>query len=137
MIHSGDLSLCIIEEIKAELKKKKRSDVKRITIKKRNKIINTNKYILTFNILTPPTEIKISYLIAKVGKYIPNLRRCHKCQRYDHLKKYCTRKPIFVRCGEIEPNHDETTYKNQPKCNNCNGDHRSDAKECKIWEIEK
>ena len=46
VIRYGELSLCSIMEIKNELKKKQNIiDVKRITIKKQNEIIETNTYI--------------------------------------------------------------------------------------------
>ena len=49
LIRNGELSLCSIMESKNELKKQNVIDVKRITIKKQNEIIETNTYILTFN----------------------------------------------------------------------------------------
>ena len=90
VIRNGELSLCSIMEIKNELKKQNVIDVKRITIKKQNEIIETNTYILTFNNPKPPLEIKIGYTVVKVETYIPNPRRCHNCQKYGHLKQYCT-----------------------------------------------
>ena len=98
-------------EIKNELKKQNVIDVKRISIKKKIEIIETNTYILTFNYLKPPLEIKIGYTVVKVETYIPNPRRCHNCQNYGHLKKHCTRKKVCVKCGEQEPNHIEDTFK--------------------------
>ena len=124
-------------EIKNELKKQNVIDVKRITIKKQNEIIETNIYILTFNNPKPPLEIKIGYTVVKVETYIPNPRRCHNCQKYGHLKQHCTRKQVCVKCGEQEPNHIEESCKNSLNCNNCKGNHRADSKYCKIWEREK
>ena len=49
VIRNGELSLCSIMEIRNELKKQNVIDVKRITIKKQNEIIETNTYILAFN----------------------------------------------------------------------------------------
>ena len=91
VIRNGELSLCSIMEIKNELKKQNVIDVKRITIKKQNEIIETNTYILTFNNPKPPLDIKIGYTVVKVQTYIPNPRRCHNCQKYGHLKQHCTR----------------------------------------------
>ena len=137
VIRNGELSLCSIMEIKNELKKQSVIDVKRITIKKQNEIIETNTYILTFNNPKPPLEIKIGYTVVKVETYIPNPRRCHNCQKYGHLKQHCTRKQVCVKCGEQEPNHIEESCKNSLNCNNCKGNHRADSKYCKIWEREK
>ena len=118
-------------------KKQNVIDVKRITIKKQNEIIETSTYILTFNNPKPPLEIKIGYTVVKVETYIPNPRRCHNCQKYGHLKQHCTRKQVCVKCGEQEPNHIEESCKNSLNCNNCKGNHRADSKYCKIWEREK
>ena len=76
VIRNGELSLCSIMEIKNELKKQNVINVKRITIKKQNEIIETNTYILTFTNPKPPLEIKIGYTVVKVETYIPNPRRC-------------------------------------------------------------
>ena len=112
VIRNGELSLCSITEIKNELKKQNVIDVKRITIKKQNEIIETNTYVLTFNNPKPPLEMKIGYTVVKVETYIPNPRRCHNCQKYGHLKEHCTRKQVCVKCGEQEPNHIEESCKN-------------------------
>ena len=69
VIRNGELSLCSIMEIKNELKKQNVIDVKRITIKKQNEIIETNTYILTFNNPKTPLEIKIGYTVVKVETY--------------------------------------------------------------------
>ena len=53
-------------EIKNDLKKQNVIDVKRITIKKQNEIIEANTYILTFNNPKTPLEIKIGYAVVKV-----------------------------------------------------------------------
>ena len=137
VIRNGELSLCSITEIKNELKKQNVIDVKRITIKKQNEIIETNTYVLTFNNPKPPLEMKIGYTVVKVEIYIPNPRRCHNCQKYGHLKEHCTRKQVCVKCGEQEPNHIEESCKNSLNCNNCKGNYRADSKYCKIWEREK
>ena len=45
VVRSKELSLCTIEEIKRELKKKSVTEVKRVSIKKVGKTIETNTYI--------------------------------------------------------------------------------------------
>ena len=49
-VRSKELSLCTIEEIKRELKKQGVAEVKRVSIKKEGKTIETNTYIMHFNI---------------------------------------------------------------------------------------
>ena len=73
VMRNKELSQCSKEEILAELKNQGVTDIKRITIKKENKTIQTNTYILTFNSPTIPKEIKICYINEKIEQYIPNL----------------------------------------------------------------
>lgn len=96
-----ELSLCSSEEIENDdtLKKQGVTDVKRMQVKRDDTIINTNTYILTFEKPTLSKEIKIGYTIAKVEPYIPNPRRCHKCQKFGHLQNICTRTSVCRRCG--------------------------------------
>ena len=63
---------------------------------KPNQTIDTNTCVFTLNNLKSPPEIKIGYMLAKVEKYIPNPRRCHNCQKYGHLKEFCSRKSVCV-----------------------------------------
>ena len=133
MAWNKDLSLCSITGIKNELKKQNIVDVKRITIRKLNQTINTNTYILTFNNPKPSPEIKIGYMLVKVEKYIQNPRRCYNYPKYVHLKKACTRKAVYIKCGAYEPDQPEETCKNNLHCSNCNESHRVDLKHCKIW----
>ena len=50
VVRSKELSLCTIEEMKKEMKKQGVTEVKRVTIKKESKPIETNIYIMTFDI---------------------------------------------------------------------------------------
>ena len=49
IVRSKELSLCTIDEIKKEMKKQGVTEVKRVTIKKEGKLIETNTYIMTFD----------------------------------------------------------------------------------------
>ena len=49
VLWSKELLICSIEEIKRELKKQRVTDVKRVSIKKEGKMIETNTYIMAFN----------------------------------------------------------------------------------------
>ena len=69
-------------------------------------------------------------MIAKVEKYIPDLRRCHNCQKYGLLKEACTRKPVCMKCGSHEPDHTEENCLNS---NNLNESHWDNSIHCKIW----
>ena len=54
VVRSKELYLCTIKEIKSELKKQGVTKVKRVSIKKEGKTIETNTYIMNFN--TPKSK---------------------------------------------------------------------------------
>ena len=58
VVRSKEL-LCTIEEIKKEIKKQGVTEVKRVTIKKEGKLIETNTYIMTFDQPKIPERIKV------------------------------------------------------------------------------
>ena len=74
VVRSSELSSCFIEEIKHNLRKLQVSEVKRITIRKNDQLINTSTYILTFNTPKPPLKLKIGYMIANVDTYSQSLQ---------------------------------------------------------------
>ena len=129
VVRSIYFSLCTLDKIKSNLCKQGITDAKRISIKRNNQIISTNTYILNFNTPKSPNEIKIGYLITKVETYIPNLLRCHNCQRFGHHKEKCTRPPTCKNCGK---NGNHLDYQQTPKCANCKENHLADSKECKL-----
>ena len=58
--------------------------------KKNGETIDTNTYIMTFNIHKIPKEIEIGYQKINVESYIPNPLRCYKCRRFGHHQDQCT-----------------------------------------------
>ena len=50
-MRSKEVSLCTNEEIKRKLKKQGVTEVKRVSIKKEGRMIETNTYIMSFNTL--------------------------------------------------------------------------------------
>ena len=102
VIKSPDLASCSLEKIKLHLKRHGVTNMKRISIPKETRIIDTNTYILTFNEPTTPTSIKIGYINAKVKTYIPNPLRCQKCQKYGYHRDKPTRSPICAKSNYTE-----------------------------------
>ena len=72
VVRSKELSLCTIEEINRELKKQGGTEVKRVSIKKEGKTIETNTYIMHFNTPKIPEKIKVGYTMERIEQYIPN-----------------------------------------------------------------
>ena len=66
VIKSLDLVSCSLEAIRLHLKPQGITDVRRISICKETKTIDTNTYILTFNKPTTPTSIRIDYINKKL-----------------------------------------------------------------------
>ena len=98
VIKSPDLPSCSLEE-RLHFKPQGITDVRRISIHKETRTIDTNTYILTFNKPTTPTSIRISYINTEIETYIQNLLRCQKWQKYGHPKDKCTRPSICAKCG--------------------------------------
>ena len=72
VIKSPDLVSCSLDEIRLHLKPQGVTDVRRISIHKETRIINTN--IPTFN--KPTTSIRIVYINTKTETDILNPLRC-------------------------------------------------------------
>lgn len=87
------------EEITNELKTQGVTNVKRIIIKREERMIKTNTYIITFNKPLLPERIQIGYLSVPVDLYIPNPLRCFNCQKYGHGFNSCKNKHI---CWTVE-----------------------------------
>ena len=137
VVRSQELSLCPLEEIKKELKSQGLTDVKRVSIKRNNKIIHTNRYIMTLELPVITPKIKIGYTVERVGQFIPNHLRCYKCQKYRHHQDKCNGKSVCGKCGQKEPDHSIDECKNTHRCANCGGDHPAYSKTCEKWKRER
>ena len=60
VVRSKELSLCTIKEIKRELKKQGVIDVRRISIKKESKSIETSAYVMTMITSKIPMKIELN-----------------------------------------------------------------------------
>ena len=83
-----------------ELREQGVSDIRRLTIKKDGKSIQTGTYFLTFDRPTPPEKLAVGYLKVDVSLYIPNPLRCFNCQKFGHGKDNCRGSQCCVRCGQ-------------------------------------
>lgn len=134
VIRTRDLHDMEEDEIVTELKDQGVTHVKRITLKRDDKIIKTGTYILTFNLHDQPDRILIGYLSVRVDTYIPNPLRCFTCQKFGHGSASCKNKPVCCTCGE---DGHQLICTRPPKCCNCNGDHPASSKDCPVWIKEK
>ena len=135
IIKNPELKYCTETEIHEELKQYGVTSVKKISIKRDNKTIPTGTHILTFDIPTLPSSVKIASLNIKVETYIPNPLRCFCCQKFGHHQSKCTRKSICPKCGE--DGHPEEDCSSPVKCVNCEGAHPAFSRQCPKWQLEK
>lgn len=71
----------------------------------------------------------------KVRPYVPNPRRCFKCQRYGHGSQSCRGRQTCAKCGEHD--HPSDDCMNTLHCINCDGEHAAYSRSCSIWKREK
>ena len=132
-VRSKELSLCTVEEIKRKLKKQGVTGVKRVSIKKEGKTIETNTYIMNFNTPKIPEKIKVGYTMKRVEQYIPNPLRCYKCQKYGHHEDNCRGHEMCRECGQQNLNHHINDSQFPCKCANYGSDHPVYARSCESW----
>ena len=135
-VRSQEVSLCPLEEIKKELKPQGVTDVKRALIKRDNKIIHKNTYIMTFELPVVPPKIKIGYTMERVEQFIPNPLGFYKCQKYGHHQEKCNGRSVCGKCGQKDPDHSIEECKNTHRYANCGGDHPVYSKTCEKRERE-
>ena len=108
------------------------TNIRRISIWKSEKQIQTNSYILTFNQLHTPLEVKIDYYLEKVEMYVPILLRCFKWQKYGHHMKACRGQQTCAKCNEKDLDHMAENCLKEIRCSNCQQGHPAYARSCDI-----
>ena len=96
-------------------------------------LVETNRYIITFNRDTLPRVIQVtSYHNEVIDLYIPTPLRCNKCQKFGHLKKWCRKEvEVCANCGQ--GGHMKKDCFNETKCLNCSGNHAATDKKCPTY----
>ena len=83
VIWSRELAMATAE-MTAALGKLGVPNIQRITIRKSGELIQTNIYILIFNLPYVPKKVKIGYCLKRVEQNVPASLRYFKCQKYWH-----------------------------------------------------
>ena len=130
LIFSDSLSQSTEAQICEKLSDQHVVKVERMKSKIGDKLENTNRYILTFNITKLPKLVKIAeWQHEIVNVYIPKPMRCMKCQRLGHAKKWCRREQdSCARCSK--PGHLVKDCENEAYCINCNENHPPSSTNC-------
>lgn len=112
------------------------SAVRRITIRRANEEIKTKHIVITFNRSSLPERVNVAYISCPVRAYVPNPRRCFKCQRYGHGSQSCRGKVTCAKCAEHD-HPSENCDKTVMKCPNCSGAHAAYSRSCETFKKEK
>ena len=119
------------------MKKQGVTEVKRVTMKKEGKLIETNTYIMTFDQPKIPEKIKVGYTMERVEQFIPNPLCCYNCQKYGHHEDNCRGQQLCIKCAQQDPDHHIDNCNNPYRCANCRGNHPIYARSCESWKQEK
>ncbi|XP_049513716.1 uncharacterized protein LOC125940962 [Dermacentor silvarum] len=110
--------------------------VQRIKIRRNDQEIPTKHLILTFGSSILPEYIQAGYIKIRVRPYIPNPRRCFKCQKFGHSSQSCRGRTSCAKCG-ANNEHTAENCTSDPHCSNCDGDHPAYSRSCPAWKREK
>lgn len=109
--------------------------VQRIVIRRNDQEVPTKHVILTFGTSVMPTSLEAGYIKINVRPYIPNPRRCFKCQRFGHASHSCRGNATCAKCSATD--HSSENCHSSPHCVNCKGDHAAYSRSCPCWKKEK
>lgn len=110
-------------------------NVQRIKIRRDNIEKATKHIIVTFGSSELPETIETGYTKLRVRPYIPNPRRCFKCQRCGHSSHTCKGQSTCARCASQE--HISDNCESEAHCVNCGGSHPAYSRSCSAWRREK
>ena len=136
VVSDDDLMDLSDEELLTGWKEQNVVQVQRIKIRRENKELPTRHIILTFASSTLPDEIETGYLKLRVRPYIPNPRRCFKCQRFGHASQSCRGQLTCAKCGTTGHSTDDDCNA-EVHCANCDGDPLAHSRSCAAWKKEK
>ncbi|XP_064469920.1 uncharacterized protein LOC135384653 [Ornithodoros turicata] len=135
VISESQLLDCSDTEIEEGLKDQGVMTARRIVMRRDGKDIPTRHIVLSFQLHRLPPTIKAGYLNCHVRPYIPNPRRCFKCQRFGHGSQVCRGHAICPKCAGMD--HSAESCANEVRCANCKGSHPVYSRSCPRWQEEK
>ena len=130
---SEAMSNSSLEELQEVLEPQGVIKIERMKTRRNGTLVDTNRYILTFNRPEIARVINITdWHHELVDLYIPQPMRCMNCQGLGHTKKKCRKDlPTCARCSE-EGHLSANCFKDY-KCVNCSGGHNSMDKKCPFY----
>ncbi|XP_030837430.1 uncharacterized protein LOC115922547 [Strongylocentrotus purpuratus] len=131
VIHNVDITIPE-EDLFHLLKDQQVCYVKRFRKRTNGTLAPTPSVLLSFNNESKPTKVNFLYESYTVDTYNPPVVRCHKCQLFGHVQKYCKKEIRCVRCGEKHA-FEQCQKKEEPKCFRCNQNHSAAYKGCTFY----
>ena len=130
---SEAMSNSSLEELQEALEPQGVIKIERMKARRNGELIETNRYILTFNRPEIARVINITeWHHELVDLYIPPPMRCMNCQGFSHTKKWCRKdQPTCARCSD--EGHLSNNCSKDYKCVNCSGGHNSMDKKCPYY----
>ncbi|XP_064460269.1 uncharacterized protein LOC135370454 [Ornithodoros turicata] len=135
VISEHELIDCSDPEIEEGLKDEGVVTARRITMRRNGTEIATKHIVLSFQLHKLPTTIKAGYINCHVRPYIPNPRRCFKCQRFGHGSQVCRGQATCPKCAGTD--HAAESCEKDVRCANCKGNHPVYSRSCPRWKEEK
>ena len=119
-----------------ELSQSQVTDIYKMKRKENGNLVNTGTMILTFAHYCLPKQVFIGWTSFEVREYIPNPRRCYKCQNYGHGTKACrSEEDRCANCGTS--GHTDPNCLNPTNCYHCDEAHPTYSKKCSMYKQEK
>ena len=131
VIHNVDVTIPE-EDLYHLLKEQNEGYVKRFLKRTSGILAPTPSILLTITSESKPMKVNFLYESCRVDTYNPPVVRCHKCQLFGHVQKYCKEETRRVRCGDKHA-IEQCTKKEEPKCFRCNENHSAAYKGCTFY----
>lgn len=106
-----------------------------IKIRRDNKEVSTKHLVLTFGTSMLPEYVETGYLKLNVRLYIPNPRRCFKCQRFGRGSESCRGRQTCAKRSSHD--HSADSCNETPQCANREGAYPAYSRTCPAWKKEK
>ena len=131
----------IIEEINTSPRNEELSEVtsaNRVSIQKNGSKILTGTFFLTFKSEYLPTHLFLGFERFPVKRYVPNPRRCFKCQKFGHSSRTCrSKEDVCSICAATDHSYKDCNKQDSPHCSNYSGPHKASDQECPKYLIAK
>lgn len=94
--------------------------------------VPTQTVAVTFASTNLPEYIYLDSWRHEVNIYIPPIKQCLKCMRYNHIAKFCRNNVVCSICSENHSFKDCKVDSKNAKCVNCKGNHIAIASVCPL-----